>query len=276
MQSFQNKIHYQNFTWIDINQPTKEALDKISEEYQLDKFQIIDSFEHGHLPKFEKLPHYNFLILRAFTSKIDECATTIADLSNKIAFFYNSNLLITIHRKNFTFLESTKINYSNCDELILYFVKKMVETYQQPLDQLDDNITDVEQMIFIKNYSKINLKDLYFIKSQTRITLKLLHIFQNVINQIKVDDNSQTALQDIKDNLLNLILNYDEVLENANNLLHTYLSVNSMKSNEVMKLLTIFSAFFLPLTFIAGIYGMNFVNMPELEWQEGYFYILVL
>ena len=71
-----------------------------------------------------------------------------------------------------------------------------------------------------------------------------------------------------------LVLNYDEVLENANNLVNSYHSVNSQKSNDVMKLLTIFSAFFLPLTFVAGIYGMNFVNMPELTWQAGYFIIL--
>jgi magnesium transporter len=67
---------------------------------------------------------------------------------------------------------------------------------------------------------------------------------------------------------------FDEVSEDANNLLNTYLSVNAQKSNDVMKLLTIFSAFFLPLTFIAGIYGMNFENMPELKWHAGYFLTL--
>lgn len=86
-----------------------------------------------------------------------------------------------------------------------------------------------------------------------------------------VSEQTKTALQDIKDKLLSLILTYDEVLENSNNLLNTYLSVNAQKSNDVMKLLTIFSAFFLPLTFIGGIYGMNFENMPELKWQYGYF-----
>ena len=101
-----------------------------------------------------------------------------------------------------------------------------------------------------------------------------MQIFQNVTNQIEVSEQSKTALQDIKDKLLSLLLNYDEVLENANNLLNTYLSVNAQKSNDVMKLLTIFSAFFLPLTFVAGIYGMNFENMPELKWQGGYFFTL--
>jgi magnesium transporter len=83
----QNKIQFDNFFWIDICKPNKESLDKIAEEYQLDYFQIKDSLEKGHLPKFEKQPNYDFLILRAFTSTIEQGATTIDELSNKIAFF---------------------------------------------------------------------------------------------------------------------------------------------------------------------------------------------
>jgi magnesium transporter len=114
------------------------------------------------------------------------------------------------------------------------------------------------------------------LKTQTRITKKLLHLFQNVTNQLQVSDENKTALQDIKDSLVSLSLNYDEVLENANSLLNTYHSVNSQKSNDVMKLLTIFSAFFLPLTFVAGIYGMNFDHMPELRWDIGYYLALLV
>ena len=82
----------------------------------------------------------------------------------------------------------------------------MVETYQIPLNELDEKIIQIEKTIFLKDYAKISLKDLYFLKSQTRITKKLLQIFQNVINQIEVSDQSKTALQDIKDKLLSLIL----------------------------------------------------------------------
>jgi magnesium transporter len=78
--------------------------------------------------------------------------------------------------------------------------------------------------------------------------------------------------QDIKDELLNLITYNDESVENANQLMTTYLSISDQKNNEVVRLLTIFSAFFLPLTFIAGVYGMNFDFMPELNWKWGYFF----
>ncbi len=270
----QSKIQFDKFVWIDFCQPDKESLDKIAEEYNLDYFQIKDSLESGHLPKFEKQPNYNFLILRAFTSTIEEGSTTISELSNKIAFFYNEKKLITIHRSAFPFLNTVKKEYNNSEDVLLYLIHKMLETYQRPLNDLDEHITKIEEVIFLKNYEKVSLEDLYFLKTQTRITKKLLQIIQNVINQLEVKDESKTALQDIKDRLLNLILNYDEVLENSNNLLNTYLSVNAQKSNDVMKLLTIFSAFFLPLTFVAGIYGMNFENMPELKWRSGYFLTL--
>ena len=150
----------------------------------------------------------------------------------------------------------------------------MIETFENPVKGLSDKNDEIEKTIFLKDYTKVSLEDLYYQKTQTRITKKLLQITQNVINQVDVTEPSKTALQDIKDKLLSLVLGYDEVLENSNNLLNTYLSVNAQKSNDVMKLLTIFSAFFLPLTFVAGIYGMNFENMPELKWPFGYFLTL--
>lgn len=214
------------------------------------------------------------MILRAFTSTIEHGATTINDLSNKIAFFYNDDKIISVHRSPFAFLERIDIEFTKTEDLLIYLIHKMVGSYQSPLNELDKKIEEFEKTIFLKDYSKVSLEDLYFLKTQTRITKKLLQLFQNVTNQIEVSESNKTALQDIKDTLLNLILNYDEVLENANNLLNSYHSVNSQKSNDVMKLLTIFSAFFLPLTFVAGIYGMNFENMPELRWQFGYFMTL--
>lgn len=271
----QKTIQAEPFLWIDFCQPDEMSLEKIASEYRLDYYQIKDSLEQGHLPKFEKQPEYNFLILRAFTSTIDQGATTINELSNKIAFFYNGKKLITIHRANFDFLSPDK-KHDNIEQALISVIQQMLETYHPPLNELDEKISQIEKVIFLKDYSKVSLEDLYFLKTQTRITKKILVIFQNAINQLEVSEQSKTALQDIKDKLFSLILSYDEVLENANNLLNTYLSVNAQKSNDVMKLLTVFSAFFLPLTFIVGIYGMNFEHMPELKWESGYYITLGL
>jgi magnesium transporter len=274
MDKTSREIKFENFIWIDICKPDISNLDKIAKEYSLDYFQIKDSLETGHLPKFEKQEKYNFLILRAYTASFGERTTNVTDLSNKIAFFYSEKKLITVHRADFDFLANVPEKFPSSEDLLIYILHKMVETYNEPAKVLGDKNDDIEKTIFLNDYAKVSLEDLYFQKAQTRITKKLLQITQNVINLIEVNEKSKTALQDIKDKLLSLILTYDEVLENSNNLLNTYLSVNAQKSNDVMKLLTIFSAFFLPLTFVAGIYGMNFENMPELKWHYGYFLTL--
>ena len=80
------ETNFNNFIWIDICNPNKENLDKIAKDYSLDYFQIKDSLQTGHLPKFEKQENYDFLILRAFTAKLDNRITNVNELSNKIAF----------------------------------------------------------------------------------------------------------------------------------------------------------------------------------------------
>ncbi|MFM9029068.1 MAG: CorA family divalent cation transporter [Bacteroidota bacterium] len=262
---------FSQFVWTDICEPDQSSLDAIARKYQLDDLQIKDSIEIGHLPKLERQSNYDFLILRAFTSTIEEGATTINDLSNKIAFFFNGTKVITIHRCRFEFLENLQREFQSSEELLLYIIRQMVETYQSPLNELGERIEELEKEVFLRHYEKVSLSDLYYLKTQTRITKKLLVMFQDVIGHLEITATNKSTFQDIKDRLISLILNYDEVLENANNLLNSYHSVNSQKSNDTMKMLTIFSAFFLPLTFIAGIYGMNFENMPELTWPMGYF-----
>ncbi|MCP9748800.1 CorA family divalent cation transporter [Lacihabitans sp. CS3-21] len=265
---------FDSFIWIDISHPDLNNLNKLAEEYQLDYFQIRDSLEQGHLPKFEAHGDYNFMILRAFTANVNDRITNISELSNKVAFFFNDKKLITVHRNEFAFLKNLEVSCTTSEELLIAIMHKMIDTFEEPSSHLSNQVDDFEKHIFLKNDAKISLEDLYFQKSQTRISKKLLQITQGVINEMEVSPASKSALQDIKDRLLSLILTYDEVADDSVNLMNTYLSVSAQKSNDVMKLLTIFSAFFLPLTFIVGIYGMNFENMPELQWQSGYFMTL--
>ena len=171
-------------------------------------------------------------------------------------------------------IDVNRIN--NVDQFLIYIIKKMIETYEEPAEFLNQKIDVFEKTIFLKDYHEVSLETLYFIKSQTRVTKKLLQFTQNVLHKLEVHKGSRTGLQDIQDKLLNLILKYEEVLESSNNLLHTYLSINDQKNNDVMKLLTVFSAFFLPLTFIVGLYGMNFQYMPELKMKYGYLFVIIV
>lgn len=97
-----------------------------------------------------------------------------------------------------------------------------------------------------------------------------------VVDALQHRQKKSNELQDIRDAQAKLQLYYDQLTEDAINMVSTYMSYNAQKTNEVMKVLTVFSAFFLPLTFIVGIYGMNFDVMPELRWKYGYLMILLM
>lgn len=267
---------YPGFIWVDIFNPSAKDLDLISERYGLDGFHLKDSMEIGHLPKFERITNYDFFILRAFTEKPGKSMTTVKELSNKIAFFYNAEILISIHRAPFEFLNEVSREFVSTQALLLSITSTMIDSYRGPAQLISDKVDQLEEKLFLRGQDKIASRDIYFQISQTRISKKLLMVSQTVLNHLEVENELKSALQDIKDNIFYLILLNDEILEDSQNLLNTYLSVSAQKTGEVMKMLTIFSAFFLPLTFIVGIYGMNFKYMPELGWANGYYMSLAL
>jgi magnesium transporter len=267
---------FESFKWIDIENPNKNDLEKITNQYHLNYYLIKDSLERGHLPKYEKTYKIDFFIFRAYTSNVSLNIDEIGEMSNKIAFFILEDTLFTIHRAHFNFLKNHEEKNFKIQELFLRIVGSMMETFNQPTQDLSSKITDIEKTIFLKDHRQVLLEELYFIKSQSRILRKVLHITQNVIEQVAEKYHQSYQYQDIKDQLLNLLTINEESVENANQLMTTYLSISDQKNNEVVRLLTIFSAFFLPLTFIAGVYGMNFDLMPELKWKYGYMFTLIL
>jgi magnesium transporter len=99
---------------------------------------------------------------------------------------------------------------------------------------------------------------------------KLLLFSQEAVSSIKLPDSESDDLQDTRDLHLKLLNIYDQIHEDVSNLVNFYLSISAQKTNDVIKVLTIFSVFFMPLTFVAGIYGMNFDYMPELRERWGY------
>lgn len=273
------QIEFDSFTWIDLTHPTKEVLSEISDRYNLDDFLVRDSVEPGHLPKIEQYKDITFIIFRAYTASKERNATNVQQLSDKVAFFIKDKLLITVHRPHFAFIEELQPNPMpdiTLYDLTIDLFTRIVSTYKAPADWHSRQIDEVERIIFLKDLKKISLEELYYQKTETRLCKKLLFQTQNVVNQVQVPRENQTALQNTKDMLVNQILEYEEVHEDANNITNTYLSVAAQKSNDVMKLLTIFSAFFLPLGFIAGFYGMNFHFMPELEWRYSYYVVILV
>ena len=106
--------------------------------------------------------------------------------------------------------------------------------------------------------------------------IQVLLLLREPINHVKPQGENHSAIQDVLDQHLKMLTLYNQVLEDVNNLMNMYMSFTAQKTNEVVKVLTIFSVFFMPLTFIVGIYGMNFEFMPEVKSKWGYPAVMVL
>ena len=269
------------FTWLDIVNPTKEELLSISQTYHLHHYTLRDCLEPDHLPKHEELGATDFIITRMLIADPAEHLISMQELSTKVAIFYNDRLLITIHRLPHTFLDEIKTNFLDsckCNtprELVTRILWHVLHSYDQQSITLANEVDNFENQIFLKSASTAILEDLYYIRRKASICKKLLTFTGEVINSIRREDNDTVALQDTKDLHLKLMTIYGQVYEDVTNLLNIYLSLSAQKTNDVMKVLTIFSVFFMPLTFIAGIYGMNFKYMPELESRIGYPFALL-
>lgn len=261
---------------MDIENPTEKTLHNLNLPFSIDQNFLEDALESGHLPKIEKTHDHVFMILRAYTATEHEKAIEVGEISNKIAFFIHEKALVTIHRAPFEFIDNTPKTFESPEAVVLYLVKELLTTFETPIKMQSDKMDQLERNIFLEGGNNLSIEKLYFEKSKARLAKKILVIMQDVINQFEVEEKYASTLQDVKDTILDLTLRTEEVVEDANALLNSYMTFTAQKSNDVMKLLTVFSAFFLPLTFIAGVYGMNFINMPELHWEYGYFLTLLV
>lgn len=267
----EKRSDFANFQWVDLENPKLAELKEIIRPYGLNPHLLEDLLEVGHLPKLEKVGEFNFMILRAYSVKSNERLTTIPELSNKIGFFFTNEVLLTVHQKPFLFLEEVSGHFEDPEALILRIMEKMLATYQAPADWLSEEMDRFESDVFLGRRSRFSVESLYFAKAKARSCKKVLQLTQTVLLHLDVQVGHEGQLQDLKETTTSLILQFEDFLDEANSLLNIYLSSTSQKTNEVMKLLTIFSAFFLPLTFLVGVYGMNFKFMPELNWEYGYY-----
>lgn len=256
--------------WIDIAQPTVEELATIANTYGLRQHTVADCLEPGHLPKFEMVDGICFIIVRLHAPN-DNYADTIQELTNKVAIFFNDRFILTIHRQPQVFLYELKHKYINGGQckstrfLVLKIIESVLNSYIQPGEKLEEKIDHYESMIFLQQKVPNLQQNLYYMKRQANITKRMIKLTEEVIQQIEHTYESSPELEQVWDSFTKAETMYERVLEDANSLTNVYLAISAQRTNEVMRILTIFSVFFLPLTFIAGIYGMNFDYMPELR-----------
>lgn len=281
MQLVETRSPGNEFTWLDITAPSLDDLNEISKKYNLNNHNLRDCLEPDHLPKFEEGDDFNFIILRKVIPQKSK-TESINALTTKIAIFYNDKTLVTIHR-----LPQPDI-FSACEKsisngktvlvyrLLLKIVAKVHASYADFSNTLNAEIEEYETRLLIRKIAAASIENLYILKRRAGRCRRLLLLTGEVVSAIQNRQKKSNELQDIKDNQTKLQLFFDQLNEEAQSLINTYMSYSAQKTNEVMKVLTLFSAYFLPLTFIVGIYGMNFEFMPELKWTYGYPLIMLV
>ena len=263
------------FTWIDITSPTLEDLTAVSEKYALNHHNLHDCMEPDHLPKFEEGEPFNFIILRKVLDDKEKGAT-IHMLTTKIAIFFDGDTIVTIHRVPHPdifplckqLIDAGKI--VSIPGFLLKIIARVQQSFSRFANELNSQIDETEPRLFIRKQAAESIENLYLLKRRAGLCKKLLLLTGEVVNAVQHRQKKSSEMQDIRDSQIKLQLFYDQMTEDALNLVSMYMSISANKTNDVMKILTIFSAYFLPLTFIVGVYGMNFDFMPELGWQYGY------
>ncbi len=267
------------FEWIDVSNPTMEELEELGAKYKLHPSAVQDCMQPEHLPKYELIDDVHFIICRYYDADCAKNSDSIPELSRKIAIFFTKNFVITIHRKDFDQYEELKQKLSsnkNAFDIVCKVVKSAFATYEEPVMKVDKEIDFYESRIFLKKRIPDLLKNLYLIKRKSYVIRKLFNLSKEIIDNLGVIHKNNPMQQDLEDYYVKYDTQIEEVYDSINSLLNIYISLSSQRTNEVMRTLTVFTAFFLPLTFIVGVYGMNFKFMPELDKPLGYPAVLFL
>lgn len=267
--------------WIDVTNPTPEELDDLAQRFKLHATSLKDCLEPLHLPKYESVEDTRFLILRHADNdnSIKDDADTVRELTRKIAFFVLPKGVVTVHRAPQGFVDELFDTWkakkltseSQLAHIINGLLKRVFRSYERPMQQAEDIFEGFELRILNRTMSSHTIEDLYFLKRKTAVFKKMLRANLEAVSQ--VEDaflRKSPYFRDVREEGERQYFHADELVEDVNHLMQTQLSIGSFRTNEVMRVLTLFSVFFLPLTFVVGVYGMNFQFMPELHWKWGY------
>ena len=273
------------FTWLDVVGPTPEELAEIATTYGLENTSVQDCLDPEHLPKFEQFDNYAFAIIRVYDEQSDRHCSTVQELTRKVAIFQTPALLITIHRKDQPWLTRVEErltrevprakNRGSLQALISKLLNAAADTYSLPLEALETRIDAFEESVFQEGGMGPALagplREIDLLKRQVTLIKRLLWRFLDVVQRMTPQSGRTASLfRDVQENVESYHFYADELLDDANTLLNIQLSLATHRTSEVMRVLTVFSVFFLPLTFIVGVYGMNFQFMPELRARWGY------
>jgi len=265
--------------WVDIQDPVQEVIEPLLEErFGFHELAAEDTLSPNTLPKYDSFAHYDFFIFRTVDVNVSEHKSE----TFKIGAFLGEKFLFTAHRQMQTVddvcnrLKGDRRMLERGPDFLLYsIVDEMVDSYFPLLETIEEAVDDLQDRIF-EQADPIHLDELLHLKRDVNVLRRQALPQRELLNQISRGDarfvkrEHLIYFRDVYDHMFRISETIDVDRDQMTGTMDAYLSVVANRTNETMKVLTIFSAVMLPLTLIAGIYGMNFEHMPELKWLHGY------
>ncbi|GAB4108317.1 MAG: magnesium/cobalt transporter CorA [Phycisphaeraceae bacterium] len=264
--------------WINIDGLHPYTVRLISQKYDIHPLAAEDILHTPQRPRFE--PYNNDVFL--LTRMLRFCEGKL--MSEQVSLFMNQDTLITFQethgdvwdpiRKRIQ-TEGSRLRKYDASYLIYALLDAMVDHYFPLLEHYSDQLDDLEDQILGHPDVPV-LNTIHSIKSELAVLRRVIWPMRKVASDLQqcdlavVSEVSRTYLRDVDEHCLQIVEVIETFRETAAGLTDLHMSVISNRMNETMKVLTIMASLFIPITFMAGVYGMNFDWMPELRWRYGY------
>jgi magnesium transporter len=274
-------------TWINIDGVHQvEVMEKIGAHFGIHSLILEDIMHTVQRPKMEDFEDYIFVVVKMiyYDEREDEIK------AEQVSVILGTNFVISFQEKQGDVFDHVRerirknkgrIRKMKPDYLAYTLIDTIVDHYFIVLEKLGEKIEGVEEEL-VTNPTSATLQTIHTLKRELIFLRKSIWPLREVISLLErgestlIDESTGIYLRDVYDHTIQVIDTIETFRDMVSGMLDIYLSSISNKMNEVMKVLTIIATIFIPLTFIAGIYGMNFKYIPELEWHWGYVAALIL
>jgi len=272
-------------SWINIDGlHNTDFIASVGNHYELHHLLVEDVLNTRHRPKVEEFENYIFLTLKMLG--ISKNGDSI--ISEQVSFVLGNNWVLSFQEQEGDIFDALRlrlrenkgtIRQQGADYLLYRLIDTVVDNYFFVTEHLSESIDKLEEEV-LKSPNTPSLQQIQKMKRLVASMRKLTLPLREAIFTLEKDENTliktttRRYLRDVYEHIFHINESFESQRDMLASIMDLYLSGISNKMNEVMKILTIIATIFIPLTFIAGLYGMNFDNMPELHWKFGYFIIL--
>jgi magnesium transporter len=274
-----------NIVWADVSDPTSEDFTELAEEFGFHPLSIEDCRNAHQRPKVEEYPGYYFIVLYEA-----ELVGPDDDLElRELNIFLGPNYLVTVHSRPIRAIETARRLWGEWTDrakhgagLLAYLlIDAIVDDYMPLLDVLSDKMDDLEDKIF-GDFQPESIQEIFRVKKQLLFLRRTITPLRDVFNTMLRREQpifpreTHVYFQDVFDHIIRVADTIDTLRDMLGSTMDAYLSIQGNRMNMIMKRLTSIATILMSVTLVAGIYGMNFIYMPELAWRFGYVFALVL